>query len=78
MKELRLQEKHSFASKVIRALGRAGGVKSSLPSQEKRPAGVSVYRLPNGVHRELTSALLEAEEAKAEGLMGYQRRNLPH
>jgi hypothetical protein len=78
MKELRLQEKSSFASKVIRALGKASGVRSSLPSPEKKPAGVSVYRLPNGVHREFTSALLEAEEARAEGLMGYQRRNLPH
>jgi hypothetical protein len=76
-KELKPLEKISLASKVVRALGKAGGVRLSMRSR-KNPAGVSAHYVSNGAHRELTNALLEAEEAKAEGIMAYERRNLPH
>ena len=78
MKELKPQIKSSFARKVIRALGREGGFGIPLPSREKKLAGASAYYLPHDAHKELTNALLEAEKSKAEGIMGYKKRDLPH
>jgi len=74
MRKIKSLEKSFFAGKVLRALGVRGGVELSLPSKEEKRPGVSAYCS----HNELRKAKLEAIQAKAVGMMEYQRqKNLP-
>lgn len=69
--------KGSFARKVFRALGMNGDFESPLVTEKKKPSCASTYHAYCS-HREFANAMLEAEISKAEGIMEYQRRNLPH
>ncbi len=70
--------KGSLVRKVLRALGRDSGFEFPLASKEKKPCGVSAYQANRDFHKEITNAMLEAENSEVEGILGYQRRNLPH
>ncbi len=74
MKEFKLRGKGkgSFASKVIRALGKESGFRNPLPSRDRKPVGVSAYYVPYDVQRELRNALLEVEKLKAKHMAETQ------
>jgi len=75
MKRLKPRGKISFASKVIKALGKDSGFRLPFPTREKKPSGVSAYHVPYVAHKEFRKTLLEAERLKGKGLLEIQRHN---
>jgi len=78
MKELKTRGKGSFASKVIKTLGIKRGLRVSIPSREKKIAGISLHYTQYDVARankELKNVLVRAESLKAKHIMEIQRRH---
>ena len=76
MKKIKRLEKSSITSAILRALRLEKGFGLRLNFRSENQSDVSTYFPHYDFHRNLENAVLEAEQVKAKGIMGFQKYRL--